>query len=281
METLTYMKAILLGLVQGLAEFLPISSSGHLSLLQYFFGIEGESVLIFAVLLHMGSLIAVFVVYGKDFIELFAELGRTIKDVCTGKGLQPNKNETRKLGCMIVVATIPTAIIGYFFNDFFTSLYNSIIAIGIALIITGTLLYAAQRVGRDRNGIQEMNYRNAVFIGVMQGLAVTPGISRSGSTLFGGLFINLKKEFAVKFAFLISMPSILGSFVLELPGAIEMGMQGVAIGPILAGMLAAAISGYVAIKLMIRVVVSNKLTFFSGYTWVLGTIVVIYGLFFA
>ncbi len=281
MEALTYMKAIILGLIQGLAEFLPISSSGHLALLQYFFGIEGDSVLIFTVLLHMGTLVAVFVAYWKDIVELVKELGATIKDICTGKGLQVNKNETRRLGVMIIVATIPTAIIGLLFNDLFESFYASLIAIGCGLLITGTLLFLAQRVGASRKHVMEMNYRNAVFIGVMQGIAITPGISRSGSTLFGGLLTQLNREFAVKFAFLISIPSILGSFLMELPDAIEMGTQGIAMGPVIVGMIVAAVSGYAAIKAMIRVVVANKLTIFSGYTWVLGAFVLIYGLFIA
>lgn len=217
------MKAIILGLVQGLAEFLPISSSGHLALLQYFFGIEGDSVLIFTVLLHLGTLVAVFIAYWHDIVELVKELVAVIKDLCTGKGLQVNKNETRRLGVMIIVATIPTAIIGLLFNDLFESFYTNLVAIGCGLLITGTLLFMAQRVKRSDKHVMEMNYRNAIFVGVMQGIAITPGISRSGSTLFGGLLTQLDREFAVKFAFLISIPSILGSFLLELPDAIAMG----------------------------------------------------------
>lgn len=275
------MKAIILGLVQGLAEFLPISSSGHLALLQYFFGIEGDSVLIFTVLLHLGTLVAVFIAYWHDIVELVKELVAVIKDLCTGKGLQVNKNETRRLGVMIIVATIPTAIIGLLFNDLFESFYTNLVAIGCGLLITGTLLFMAQHVKRSDKHVMEMNYRNAIFVGVMQGIAITPGISRSGSTLFGGLLTQLDREFAVKFAFLISIPSILGSFLLELPDAIAMGTQGVAFGPVLVGMLVAAVSGYAAIKAMIRAVVANKLTIFSGYTWALGAFVVIYGLFIA
>lgn len=275
------MKAIILGLVQGLAEFLPISSSGHLALLQYFFGIEGDSVLIFTVLLHVGTLVAVFIAYWHDIVELVKELVAVIKDLCTGKGLQVNKNETRRLGVMIIVATIPTAIIGLLFNDLFESFYTNLVAIGCGLLITGTLLFMAQRVKRSDKHVMEMNYRNAIFVGVMQGIAITPGISRSGSTLFGGLLTQLDREFAVKFAFLISIPSILGSFLLELPDAIAMGTQGVAFGPVLVGMLVAAVSGYAAIKAMIRAVIANKLTIFSGYTWALGAFVVIYGLFIA
>lgn len=270
------MKAIILGLVQGLAEFLPISSSGHLALLQYFFGIEGDSVLIFTVLLHIGTLVAVFIAYWHDIVELVKELVAVIKDLCTGKGLQVNKNETRRLGVMIIVATIPTAIIGLLFNDLFESFYTNLVAIGCGLLITGTLLFMAQRVKRSDKHVMEMNYRNAIFVGVMQGIAITPGISRSGSTLFGGLLTQLDREFAVKFAFLISIPSILGSVILEAPDAFAQGMDPAIVGPIIAGVIVAALSGIFAIKAMIRVVTGRRLFGFSIYVWLVAATVLGY-----
>lgn len=212
---MSYIEAIVLGLVQGLAEFLPISSSGHLALLQQWFGIEENNVLLFAVLLHVGTLISVFIVYWKDIWELIRELFLTIKDLCTGRGLRLEERPTRKLGVMIIVATIPTGIIGLLFNDFFNGLYNSVVPIGAGLIITGFLLVIAERTGHSNRGIKQMNYRNALFVGAIQGIAIWPGISRSGSTLFGSLLCNLDRKFAVKFVFLISIPSILGSAVLE------------------------------------------------------------------
>ena len=144
---MSYFEAVILGLVQGLAEFLPISSSGHLALLQQWFGIQEDKVLLFAVLLHVGTLISVFIVYWRDIAELIVELFLTIKDLCTGKGLRLQERPVRKLGIMIIVATIPTGIIGILFNDLFDSLYNSIIPIGIGLIITGFLLVMAERMG--------------------------------------------------------------------------------------------------------------------------------------
>ena len=218
---MTYIQGIILGLAQGLSEFLPISSSGHLALLQYFFGISSENVLPFAVLLHLGTLISVFIVYWKDIVALVKELGAVIKDIFTGKGLRINANPTRRLGFMIIVATIPTAIIGLLFNDLFNAMYLSLIAIGIGLLITGTILVIAERMGRNSKGIKEMKFRNAFFVGLMQGVAICPGISRSGSTLFGGLISGLNREFAVKFAFLISIPSILGSVIVEAPDAFK------------------------------------------------------------
>ena len=123
---MTYFESIILGLTQGLAEFLPISSSGHLALLQQWFGIEEDKVLLFAVLLHVGTLISVFIVYWRDIWELIVELFLTIKDIFTGKGLRLKERPVRKLGVMIIVATIPTGIIGILFNDFFDSLYTSV-----------------------------------------------------------------------------------------------------------------------------------------------------------
>lgn len=278
---MSYFEAVILGLIQGLAEFLPISSSGHLALMQQWFGIEEDKVLLFAVLLHVGTLVSVFIVYWKDVWELIKELGLTIKDIFTGKGLRLQERPTRKLGVMIIVATIPTGIIGILFNDFFDSLYNSVIPIGIGLIITGFLLVLAERMGSSSRGIQQMNYRNALFIGTVQGIAICPGISRSGSTLFGSLMCNLDRKFAVKFVFLISIPSILGSAVMEAPAAIESGMDPGQLGPILVGMAVAAVSGLIAIKTMIKIVSNKKLNYFSCYVWILGLIVVGYGIFFA
>lgn len=275
-----YIQGIILGLAQGLSEFLPISSSGHLALLQYFFGISSENVLPFAVLLHLGTLISVFIVYWKDIVALVKELGAVIKDIFTGKGLRINANPTRRLGFMIIVATIPTAIIGLLFNDLFNAMYLSLIAIGIGLLITGTILVIAERMGRNSKGIKEMKFRNAFFVGLMQGVAICPGISRSGSTLFGGLISGLNREFAVKFAFLISIPSILGSVIVEAPDAFKAGMDMSFIGPVVVGVLVSALSGLFAIKAMIKLVSNKNLMGFSVYTWALGIVVIVYALIF-
>lgn len=276
---MTFFEAIILGLAQGLSEFLPISSSGHLALLQYFFGIEGESVLAFAVLLHLGTLISVFIVYRKDIWALFVELCMVFKDVFTGKGLRINANPTRRLGFMIIVATIPTGLIGILFNDLFESMYSSLISIGTGLLFTGTILWLAERLGSGRNSVTEMKFGHAFFVGVMQGIAICPGVSRSGSTLVGGLFSGLNREFGVKFAFLISIPSILGSVILEAPAAFEQGADMSLVLPILTGVIVSAVSGLIAIKAMIRFVTGKKLWYFSVYTWIVGAAVILYSIF--
>ena len=271
---MTYFEAVILGLVQGLAEFLPISSSGHLALLQQFFGITEP-----LVLLHVGTLVSVFIVYWKDIWELIVELCLTIKDLCTGKGLRLEERPIRKLGVLIIIATIPTGIIGIVGGDFFDSLYTSVIPIGVGLIITGFLLMFAERMGNSRRGLDKMNFRNAFFIGIVQGIAICPGISRSGSTLFGSLICNLERSFAVKFVFLISIPSILGSAVLEIPDALAQGLDPSLLGPVLAGMVVAAVSGLIAIKTMIKIVSNKKLNYFSWYVWIVGAAVILYGIF--
>ena len=274
---MTLFESIILGLVQGLAEFLPISSSGHLAALQYIFGIDGSNVLTFPVMLHFGTLVAIFVVYWKDIVDLVKELFATIKDVCTGQGVQVNKNDTRKLGFMIITASVPTAIIGLLLNDFFESLYAKMTVIGVCLIITGCGLFFAERYGGGKRTIKDMNFRNAFFIGLCQSVAIMPGISRSGATMIGGLACKFDRAFAVRYAFLISIPSVLGAFLLEVPDAVKSVSDGtgMSIGVMLAGIAVAAVSGYAAIKVMIKAVTNKKLMYFSVYTWIAGAALII------
>jgi len=262
-----------------LGEFLPISSSGHLAVIQYFFGIEGESVLLFAVMLHLGTLISVFIIYWHDIVKLVKELFAVIKDIFTGKGLRINDNPVRRLGFMIIVATIPTALIGLFFNDIFAGLYLSLIAVGVGFLVTGTILFIAEKMGKNEKKVWGMKFRHAVFIGIMQGIAICPGVSRSGSTLFGGLMSGLDRNFALRFAFLISIPSILGSVILEFPPAISAGLPAGMWGPVILGTVVSAISGFIAIKAMLKIVAGKRLTVFSWYTWVLGAAVLGYAIF--
>lgn len=276
---MTYTNAIILGIVQGLAEFLPISSSGHLALLQHFFHVEADKVLMFTVLLHIGTLLSVFIMYWRDIWELIKEFFITIADLVRGRGLRLQERPVRKLGVMIIVATIPTALMGFLLNDFFESLNSILWAIGIGWIFTGFILYFSEKMGRANRDLKHMNFRNAIFIGIMQGIAICPGVSRSGSTMVGGLVTGFKREFAVKFAFLISIPSILGAAVLEVPEAMKATTEGLAAGPLIVGMIVSAVCGILAIKLMIKVVIAQKLKYFSYYVWVLGALTVGYGLY--
>lgn len=272
---MTLFQAIILGLVQGLAEFLPISSSGHLAVLEYFFGIKGDNVLLFAVLLHFGTLVSILLVYYKDLYMLIIELFATIKDIFTGKGLQINKNEYRKLGILIVMATIPTGIFGVLFKDAFSGLYNSLLYIGIGFIITSILLFSVQRFGKETKTLNEMSIWDGFLVGLFQSVAIAPGISRSGSTIVGSLFTGAKRETAVRFAFLISIPSILGALLIESKDAFATGMDGSLLLPISVGVIVAAITGFIAIKTMIKVVINKKLHYFAYYTFILGIVVIV------
>lgn len=277
---MTYIQAVILGIVQGLGEFLPISSSGHLALLQNWFGINGDSILLFTILLHAGTLLSVFIIYWKDIWALIVELVRTIGDLITGKGLNLKDNPVRKLGVMIIVASIPTGIMGILLEDFFDSLYTTELVIGICFIITGIILLIAQKTKNCYKSINDMTVPNALLIGFIQGCAIAPGISRSGSTLFGSIISKLDRDFAVKFVFLLSIPPILGSLLLEVPDAIESGFSNLPVGPIVVGMFVAFLSGIIAIKTMIKVVSKKKLSYFTLYLWALGLIVIIKSMFF-
>lgn len=274
-------QSLILGLVQGLSEFLPISSSGHLAVLQHFFGIDAENVLSFTVMLHFGTLIAIFVAYWKDIVDLVIEFFAVLKDIFTGKGLQINKNETRRLGVMIIVATIPTGVIGLLFNDFFESMYSRMAVIGAGLLVTGICLFIADRKGGGERGVREMTLLHALVIGLCQSVAIMPGISRSGSTMVGGLACRFNRPHAVRFAFLISIPSVLGAFLMEVPDAVRAAAEGegVGIGIMVAGVVVAAVSGYAAIRIMIKAVTDKKLAWFSYYVWIVGILLILYGVF--
>ncbi len=275
---MTFFEAIILGFVQGLAEFLPISSSGHLAVLQYIFGIKGGDVLLFAVLLHFGTLLSIFAVYYLDIWMLLKELISVFKDVLSGKGLQPNKNAYRKLGLMIIMASIPTAFFGILFKDAFGAMYNSLLTIGIGFILTGTLLFVAEKLGKGIKGTNEMTFRDAFIVGLFQSVAIAPGISRSGSTIVGGLFTGATRELAVRFAFLISIPSVLGALAIEAPDVFSNGLNQASWLPVATGVIIAAVTGFIAIKTMIKVVSNKKLHYFSYYTWILGAAVIAYTL---
>lgn len=275
-----YIEAIVLGLVQGLSEFLPISSSGHLALLQNLFEINEDKVIFFAVLLHIGTLVSIFVVYYKDIYALIKELFLLFKDIFTGKGLRIEERPIRKLGIMIIVSSIPTAIMGLLFSDYIDKIFGSITVIAVCWIITGFILLFSEKLKNNKKEIEGMKYRNAIFIGICQGLAIMPGISRSGSTIVGSLVTGLKREFAVEFAFLISIPAILGSAILEFPKAIKAGIEPSTIGPMIVGFLVAAISGYFAITTMIKIVSKHKMRYFSYYVWIIGLGTFIYSIFF-
>ena len=181
---------------------------------------------------------------------------------------------------MIILASIPTAIIGIGLEDIFAGFYETLLPTGVGLILTGILLWVAEsRPKKKGKGIEQMTWAHAIIIGTMQGVAITPGVSRSGSTLFGGLITGLDRDFAVEFAFLISIPSVLGSLIFESGSDAMTSIVSTNMGPIIVGFICSLVSGIFAIKVMITVVRKYSLKFFSVYVWVVGAFLIAYTLF--
>lgn len=258
---MSILEAIILGIVQGLAEFLPISSSGHLVLLQKVFGIS-EGAVLFDVLLHLGTLIPVFIVYRKEILGII-------------------KKPFSKLTALIAVALVPTVVIALLFGDFFEEAFASGKTLGLAFLFTGLLLWLSERLKNRQKNVKTTTLFDAAVVGTMQGVAILPGISRSGSTVAASLFRGLSREFALTFSFLISIPTILGA-------ALKSGYDGVKDGtmqnadwlPMLIGTAVAAVCGYFAIKIMKKVMKKGSLKVFSYYLFALGALVIIDQLFF-
>lgn len=270
--------AIILGLIQGLTEFLPVSSSGHLAIFQRILSVDESNVLFFAAMLHIGTLFSVFVAYWRDLVELIKEFFGAFKDLFTQKSFKINKNPTRRLGVMIIISAIPTGLIGFLLSDFIESLFTKMVFVGIGLLITGTVLFIAEKHGDGDKDEYGMRFRDALIIGLCQSVAIAPGISRSGSTLVGGLFCKLNRPLAVKFAFLMSIPPIAASGLMELKHAFDSGIGGTSALAVVIGVLVSFVAGLAAIKWMVKVVTNQKLFYFSIYTWAVGALIIVLGL---
>ena len=232
-------QSIILGLVQGLTEFLPVSSSGHLIVFKKLFGIDQEQFgLTFDIALHFATLIAV-----------------------------------------LIVATIPAVLVGLFLDDYIERISQSGGFLGIAFLVTAALLYFSQKAKKRAKTIETMSYTDAAIIGVTQGIAVMPGISRSGSTTSAGLFLGMEKEDSLRFAFLMSIPVILGSAVMGVKDIVSE-PEMIAWGPIIAGMIAAGVSGYFAVRFMLNFFKKRSLNVFAVYTAILGILILADQLFF-
>ncbi len=255
-------ESLFLGIVQGLTEFLPVSSSGHLVLFQKLFGIE-EGALSFSIAVHFATLLSVFVVFWRDILEMI-------------------KKPFSKLTLLVIAGTIPTVIIAFAFKDFFERVFSTGATLGLDFFITGTALLYAESARSKEKKLDETTYIDAAAIGVAQGVAILPAVSRSGLTIAGALLRGLNREFALRFSFLMSIPPILGAAVLDVYDMIKTG-EGFAseIGtiPLIVGMVAAAVSGYVAIRFMLRLLKKGSFRYFAYYVFILGALVIIEQLF--
>ncbi|MBS5645716.1 MAG: undecaprenyl-diphosphate phosphatase [Clostridiales bacterium] len=249
------LEAIVVGIVQGLTEFLPVSSSGHLVLFQNIFNSQGDMIF-FDTMLHVGTLVAVLVVFWQDVVSIL-------------------KKPVQKLTGLILVATVPAVVATLLFKDFFEGSFEGQY-LGYGFIVTAILLVAAEwvekRYQKRRNNVK---YRDAVIMGCVQAVAIMPGISRSGSTLVGGLFSGIDRNLAARFSFLMSIPVILGSLVLQGYDLIKTGVGQIAVLPTIVGMLFAAVSGFLAIRFMLNLIRKKKLYGFAIYVGILGILVIL------
>lgn len=272
------LQAIFIGIVQGLTEFLPVSSSAHLIFVQELLGVNQPG-LAFDVLLHLGTLIAVISYFFKDIIEMIKAFFSSIADLFRGKFKQGFKEEPyKKLAWMVIIGTIPVGIIGVVFDAEVEAAFNSITIPAFFLLITGVLLYVSQRLNVGHKDIKDSSLKEAILVGIGQACAIIPGLSRSGTTIASGLLIGLDKEFAAKFSFILAVPAILGATVTQLDG-IGAGL-GANLFPYLLGFLAAVISGYLAISILLKLIRERSLDVFAFYCWIVGAAILVYSLFF-
>lgn len=277
--TVTLLNALILGIIQGVAEFLPISSSGHLSIAQNLlgFGMEGASDIFFDVLLHLGTLAAVFIAYWTDVKEMVLEFFRLIGDRARGGG--PKRiPSARRLILLIVVGTLPLFFI-LPIKGFVEGLYSNTFFVGGALLVTGLLLYFCDRVRKGRKNERTATMADVLLVGVGQAAATCPGISRSGMTICMGCFRGFERRFAVRFAFLLSIPAVLGANILQIKDVVEAGGIDPALVPgYILGVAAAAVSGYLSIRLVRMVADKGKFGAFSYYCWAAGVLTILLSL---
>ncbi len=269
---MTTLEAISLAILQGLTEFLPVSSSGHLALGHWLLGVGGENEVLpleFVVLVHFGTLVAVVVYYWSDLVEI-------VRDVFAPRR-EPGEGEVcgwgRRLLILLVVATIP-AIFALVVEDHVERLMNTPWAVGCALLVTGSALIVSERMGRRVKADRETTALDALLVGIAQVMAIIPGISRSGSTIAAGLGLGFKREWSARFAFLMSIPAIFGGTVYKLKDLIEQGAGG-ALGLYFLCFAISAVTGYIAIRLVIGAVQSENLKWFAAYCYTVGALAII------
>lgn len=272
---MSLLSSFLLGLIQGISEFLPISSSGHLSIAQNLFHIQaaGEEHVFFDVLLHLGTLIAVFVAYWDDIVEMIRAFFSIFTDLRGGQRIEPTSS--RRLIFLIIVGTLPLFVI-LPIKDAVESLYYNTVFIGFALLVTGGLLFASDRVKRGRKTEKTATALDALLVGVGQAIATCPGISRSGMTICSGMFRGFDRKFAVRFSFLMSIPAVLGANLLSIIDAAKAGEIDVSQLPVyLVGVAAAAVSGYFCIRLLRMIADKGRFGWFAYYCWAAGLLTLI------
>ena len=276
---MNYTEAIILGIVQGLTEFLPVSSSGHLVLFQHLFGLK-EAELFFDICVHLGTLVAVLVVFRREVINIVSALIRLVSSIGSKKKIvqKMESDPDLKMALLIVIGSIPTAILGFLFAGIADQLFSSALIAGLMLMVTGSLLWLTRRAptNPEHDGDDRLTLKNAIIIGIVQGLAIIPGISRSGSTISTGLLLGIDREMAARYSFLLSIPAIVGAGLLSLSGELFLTDQAIRIS--LLGAAVAALVGYGALRSLLQLVKRGRLFLFAPYCWLVGIIAILFSL---
>ena len=275
---MSYISAIILGLVQGVAEFLPISSSGHLSLFQHFFQLTDveHDHMFFDVLLHLGTLVAVFFAYRRDIGELLREFFSMIHLRKLPQGQTPDI-PARRMILMIIVATLPLLLV-FPIKDRVELLYQNTFFIAFALMLTGTLLFVSDRIPRGHKTAGTATMTDALLVGLAQAVAVVPGLSRSGTTISAGMARGFDRTYAVKFSFLMSIPAVLGANILSIVDAVKTGIDPSLLPMYLVGVVVAMVSGYASISLLRFIARKGRFGGFAYYCWGAGLVTLILSL---
>ena len=270
-------QAIILGIVQGLAEFLPIASAGQVVLVTHILGVtfptESGS-LAFNVLLHIGTLTAVVVFFWKEVIQIIKSFISSILDLFRGQFTNNLKDDTyKRLSWLLIIGTIPVGISGALFTKRFEFFYNSVPAVSIFLIINGIILWSAEHVKRGDKKVKGITFKNALVIGIFESLALFPGISRSGSSISAGLFSGVDRVCAARFAFLLAIPAIAGAILVEFKDIGALTETNTA--SIVAAYVAVVVFGFLSIGLLLRIINGTSLRIFSIYCWIVGGLALI------
>lgn len=272
MSELDYLTALLLGAIQGATEFLPISSSGHLALTQRWLGLNpsGAQMLLFDLLAHIGTLIAVFVVFRRQAAGFAVRLMRE------SNGSWSGRRHAWHVALLAIIATVPTALIGWRFRKTFESAFDKPVWIGTCLLVTGALLAVLVTLRRGRRGWKDFRWWEAALIGTAQALAILPGISRSGSTICVASYCGWRRRWAAEFSFLIAVPAIVGGGILKINDTFDLSggsFTAIAWGPAIAGSALSLLVGVFALKLLLKAVRRASLHYFALYCWALGAFV--------
>ncbi len=269
-----FLSAFLLGILQGITEFLPVSSSGHLVIGQCLLGWKEPDVF-FDVCLHIGTLIAVVAVFWQEVMDLaMGGLRVALRPFRRGKLMDSQE----RMFLLVVVGTIPTVILALFVRHYIEQMFASISAVSFNLIITGTFLWMTRYVPRrEPRYVRRTRWRDALFVGIAQGLALSPGISRSGATISAGLYVGLDREWAGRFSFLLFVPAVFGALILE---SSKINFDAVQVRPVLLGTFTAAVVGYFALLVLLKVIRSGRFYLFAPYCWTLGLVGLAWDLFF-